>query len=153
ATSTQTGRSSIAAPRSRSRARAISTHAEADRLIRLDVVRRIRLVTTNLILAEVHRLLLHRTGSRIAATMLDRIDSSPLVRIEFATVDHHRAARRWLERLADQRITYTDALSFAVMEALRCRIAISFDRDFVVAGFRLWQGRARAREGNPSSGI
>src|SRR5262249_60862781 len=118
ATSTQTGRSSIAAPRSRSRARAISTHAEADRLIRLDVVRRIRLVTTNLILAEVHRLLLHRTGSRIAATMLDRIDSMPLVRIEFATVDHHRAARRWLERLPHPPLPHTPPFTFAPLQPL-----------------------------------
>ena len=39
----------------------------------------------------------------------------------------------------DQRITYTDAASFAVMDAERCRVAMSFDRDFRVAGFELWQ--------------
>ena len=34
---------------------------------------------------------------------------------------------------------YTDAVSFAVTEAIRCPAAIGFDHDFVVAGFRLWQ--------------
>ena len=109
-------------------------------MISLAVSRRIRLVTTNLILAECHRLLLYRAGNRVAAALLDRIDVSPLVTVAFVTADYHRAARRWLARLADQRITYTDAVSFAVMDALRCRTAMGFDRDFVVAGFRLWQG-------------
>lgn len=108
-------------------------------MIRLAVSRHVRLLTTNLILAESHRFLLHRAGNRVAAAVLDRIDASPLVTVEFVTADHHQAARRWLARLADQRITYTDAVTFAVMDALRCRTAISFDHDFVVAGFRLWQ--------------
>jgi predicted nucleic acid-binding protein len=74
----------------------------------------------------------------VAAALLDRVDASPLVTVEFVTADHHRAARRWLVRLVGQDITYTDAVSFAIMDALRCRTTISFNHDFVVAGFRLW---------------
>ena len=59
------------------------------------------------------------------------------MKIEFATASHHRAARAWLAKLHDQKISYTDAVSFAVMNALRCKTAISFDRDFALAGFRL----------------
>ena len=33
----------------------------------------------------------------------------------------------------NRRITYTDAVSFAVMESARCSSALSFDHDFVVA--------------------
>ena len=52
--------------------------------------------------------------------------------------EHDAAARRWLARLADQRITYTDAVSFAVMASHRCAAALSFDRDFTIAGFPIW---------------
>ena len=59
-----------------------------------------------------------------------------------ATVEHHGAARRWLAKLADQPISYTDAVSFAVMEALGCRVALTFDRHFAMAGFGTWRGES-----------
>ena len=71
--------------------------------------------------------------------MLARLDAVPGVTIEFATLEHHRAARQWIDRLADQRITYADAVSFAVMQTTRCTAALAFDHDFVVAGFTLWR--------------
>jgi uncharacterized protein len=120
--------------------RADRHHDTADRLFRLAAERHASLLTTNLIIAEVHRLLLHRVGIAASATFLERLDASRLLRIEFATRAHHRRARAWLARLDDQKITYTDAISFAVMESTRCRRAMSFDHDFVVAGFELWTG-------------
>ena len=114
-------------------------HAEAEALFRQVVARRSRLLTTNLVLGEVHRFLLFRAGIQPAARALDRIEASPLVSIEFATAAHHQKARAWLTRLADQRISYTDAVSFAVAEATRCQAVMSFDHDFVLAGFALWR--------------
>jgi len=84
-------------------------------------------------------LLLFRAGPRAAAEALGHVDASALVAVKFATEAHHRAARAWLAKLSDQKITYTDATSFAVMDAERCRVAMSFDKDFWVAGFELWQ--------------
>ena len=46
-------------------------------------------------------------------------------------------------KLANQAITYTDAASFAVMEALRCTEALTFDHDFLIAGFSRWSGAGR----------
>ena len=113
-------------------------HGEADALFRRAVSERVPLVTTNLVLAEVHRLLLFRAGIRAAATALDRIETSQRVRVVFPTAAHHTAARAWLARLSDQRITYTDAVSFAVMETAPCSAVLGFDRDFTVAGFTCW---------------
>jgi predicted nucleic acid-binding protein len=113
-------------------------HAEADRLLREAVAGRIRLLTTNLILAEVHRVALVRMGIRPAAMMLDRIEASRVVVLVHASAEHHRSARRWLAKLADQRISYTDGVSFAVMEAARCRDVMTFDHHFAIAGFRNW---------------
>ena len=109
-------------------------------MFRAATARRIRLVTTNLVLAETHRLLLHQAGIRPAVWALDRFEASPLLTIVFAGAEHHRAARAWLERLADQHVSYTDAVSFAVMDATRCSGAMSFDHDFLLAGFSLWFG-------------
>jgi len=104
--------------------------------------RRIPLLTTNLIVAETHRLTIHRAGVQPGLRALERMDASRGMRIHFATSDDHGAARRWLERLAPRPITYTDAVSFAVMERIRCRHVLGFDHDFVAAGFTLWRAPA-----------
>jgi predicted nucleic acid-binding protein len=121
------------------RSRRDQHHAEADRLFREALRRRIPLATTDLVLAELHRLTLFRAGVLPALRTLDRIDQSPSVTVHFAAAEHHAAARRWLERLAPHAITYTDAVSFAVMQGLRCRHALAFDHDFTAAGFELWR--------------
>jgi len=110
-------------------------HAEAERVIR-DAIRSSRLFTTNLVLAEVHRWLLFRSGPVPARAALVRIDQSGALELEFATPEHHQAALTWLARFSDQHFSYTDAVSFAVMQAIRCDVALTFDRDFTVAGFR-----------------
>jgi predicted nucleic acid-binding protein len=58
--------------------------------------------------------------------------------IEFATARHDQDARRWLMRFAGRAISDTGATSVAVMAAAGCDTALGFDRDFEVAGFRLW---------------
>ena len=121
------------------RSRRDQHHAEADRLFREALRRRIPLATTDLVLAELHRLTLFRAGVLPALRALERIDQSPSVTVHFVAAEHHAAARRWLERLAPHPITYTDAVSFAVMEGLRCRHALAFDHDFTAAGFELWR--------------
>jgi len=113
-------------------------HEGADRLFRRAIASRTPLLTTNLILAEIHRLLLHRAGSVAAAAALDKIEASPLVRMEFAGAAHHQAARTWLRKLPMHPISYADAVSFAVMESSGCTKAISFDQHFLLAGFHLY---------------
>ncbi len=108
-------------------------------MFRAAATRRARLLTTNLILAEVHRFLLFRAGIQPAAHALGRIEASPLVAIEFVTNTHHHRARARLQKLEDQPISYTDAVSFAVMQEARCRAAMSFDHDFESADFVLWR--------------
>ena len=115
-------------------------HREADDLFRRVIRDRVHLLTTNLVVAEVHRFVLHRAGIRPAALAVERIVTSRYVRIVFADAEHDRGARRWLARFSDQPITYTDAVSFVVMKAAGLRAVMTFDRDFTVAGFSLWRG-------------
>ena len=110
-------------------------HAEAERTIDQAIGARTRLVTTNLVLAEVHRWVLSRGGPAAARAVIARIEESRSLELTFARKDDHRSALTWLHRFADQHFSYTDAVSFAVMQAARCPIAFTFDRDFTVAGF------------------
>jgi predicted nucleic acid-binding protein len=121
------------------RSRRDQHHAAADSAFRAVIAQRIPLVTTNLVLAEIHRLTLFRAGLEPASRALERIDSSPSITIHFATSGDHIAARDWLARLAPRPVTYTDAVSFAVMEATKCTHVIGFDGDFAAAGFELWR--------------
>lgn len=114
-------------------------HADADRLLRAAITGKVPLLTTNLVVAEVHRLLLFRAGIKPAAVAVERIDMSPSVKVIYPDLGLHHDARKWLAKLDDQVISYTDATSFAVMKAARCRHALSFDNDFVIAGFTLWR--------------
>jgi uncharacterized protein len=110
-------------------------HEEADRGFRAIVVSKRRILTTNMVLAEIHRLLLYRAGIQAAATALRKIESSPLVEIIFADAINHQAAKDLMKKLQDHPISYTDAVSFSVMKATGCREALAYDRHFRIAGF------------------
>jgi len=114
-------------------------HTTAVALFQRAIGRRVSLLTTTLVVGEVHRLVLHRVGIKAAGAVLDAIDDSTHVQLVFPVGEHHKAARGWLERLSDQEITYADATSFAVMRAEHCPSVITFDRDFVIAGFDVWR--------------
>jgi predicted nucleic acid-binding protein len=114
-------------------------HLAAESAFNAAVAQRVALITTNLVVAEVHRFLLFRAGPAAARKALERIDASRRLKTIFVGRDHHRAAKAWLARFADQEFTYTDAVSFAVMDSERCPVAIAFDEDFSIAGFSLWR--------------
>jgi uncharacterized protein len=46
-----------------------------------------------------------------------------------------RAVEHWLRRFQDQPFSFTDAVSFAVMEQRGIREALALDHHFTVAGF------------------
>jgi len=115
-------------------------HAEADRAMRSAIEKRIGLFTTNLVVAEVHRLLVHRVGIQAGRAFLQGLGTSRHVEIAWTTEVEHAEALRWIARLADHPITYTDAVSFAAVQRRRCRTVLGFDHDFVLAGFELYTG-------------
>lgn len=121
------------------RSRRDQHHAAADRLFREALSRRVPLLTTSLVIAETHRLTLFRAGTQPARRFLELIDASPSVTVHFPGAGDHAAALRWLERLGSRPVTYTDAMSFAVMEATGCEHVLGFDEDFAAAGFTLWR--------------
>ena len=93
-------------------------------------------MTTNLVVAETHALLLRRVGGPTALTFVRTVYESPNV-VVHSTRDLEAAAERnWLARFADQDFSLTDAVSFAVMTERRIREALTLDAHFAVAGFQ-----------------
>lgn len=116
----------------------VSGHADHSRVakaLRTRIEQRRRLVTTNLVVAETHALLLRRVSRSAALTFIRTVGERPNI-VVYATPElETRAARDWLERYADQDFSLADALSFTVMTDRRIDEALTLDHHFVVAGF------------------
>lgn len=111
-------------------------HAQAAAQLRELRVGRIRLIVTDLILAELHLHLVHGLGPEIAAGHLQALKTDPLIDEVFADVKLQSSAMSdWIGRYRDQPFTFTDAMSFAVMRSEGLGTAFTFDHHFHVAGF------------------
>jgi predicted nucleic acid-binding protein len=94
-----------------------------------------RLVTTNLVVAETHALLLRRGGREPALRFLREVRSDRvLVETSTAAIER-RAVDEWLGRYQDQLFTLVDAVSFVVMTDRGIREVVALDRHFATAGF------------------
>ena len=113
-------------------------HVDAERTFIHIRKQKVPLLTTNLVVAEVQRLLLFRVGAHAARRFLALLSSAPLLTLSFPAEREHTRALAWLDRHPDQPISYTDAVSFAVMESSECRAVLSYDRHFDLAGFERW---------------
>jgi predicted nucleic acid-binding protein len=95
-------------------------------------------VTTALVLAELHTLLLRFRGPRYALEFLDSLAADRTHEV----VEVDRALRtasvdRWLRGFPDQRFSVADAVSFEVMRLRKLRRALALDTHFVVAGYEV----------------
>ncbi len=118
----------------------VSSHADHRRVAAAltDRVRgRQRVVTTNLVIGETHALLLHRVHRHAAHAFLTMVRQSPNVVIYCDAELEEAAITRWLEPYADQPLSLCDAVSFATMSTRRIKEALTLDRHFAVAGFRV----------------
>jgi predicted nucleic acid-binding protein len=104
-----------------------------------DLTRRgVVLVTTNLVVAEMHALTVRERGPAAGCALLDAIHSDPAYRIITVTRElESDATDRWLRPFRDQRFSLTDAVSFEVMRVEGIVEVLTLDRHFVVAGYRL----------------
>lgn len=90
------------------------------------------LITTLLVIAEIHALVLQRMGQATALNVVKTIlESVEIVPIEPSDIVK---ALGILERYADKDFSLTDAISFAVMERLGIKVALAVDKHFVEYG-------------------
>lgn len=94
-----------------------------------------RLYTSNFVLDETLTLLGRRANYAFAAERGAAIYASQALRILRPDEADERVALELFAKYADQRVSFTDAVSFALMRRHRLERAFSFDRHFAHAGF------------------
>jgi hypothetical protein len=110
-------------------------HRKVSGALRQRIERGARIVTTNLIVAETHALLLRRTSRKVALTFVREVRRAPNIVIASSAEYEESAVTDWLEKFDDQFFSLTDAVSFAVMSDRGVREALALDHHFAVAGF------------------
>lgn len=96
------------------------------------------LVTTALVIAEMHVLLVKFSGPAVALSFLDGVAADATHEVVDVDRDLRLAAiERWVRRFADQDLSLTDAVSFEVMRRRKLRRALALDRHFAVAGYEM----------------
>jgi predicted nucleic acid-binding protein len=102
------------------------------------VAKRTTFTTTNLVVAEMHILIVRERGAAAGCALLDAIYTDPLYQVVSVDRDlESEATDRWLRRFADQRFSLTDAVSFEIMRRERIKDALALDKHFEIAGYRL----------------
>jgi predicted nucleic acid-binding protein len=94
-----------------------------------------RLFTSNFVLDEAFTLLARRAGYQFASERARNIYESKVLVILRPDRDDELKALVCLEKYADQKISFTDCVSFALMKQRRIKRVFSFDHHFERAGF------------------
>ncbi len=127
---------------------ALSVKEAHHRAARAEYMRHIetgtRLVTTNLVVAEMQILLSRYRGIGDGLHFLDSLYQDPTHEVVFVDRDLERSAvDRWLRRFCDQKLSLADAVSFEVMRLQRIRQALALDEHFELAGYSITIARER----------
>ena len=97
----------------------------------------VSLITSNHVIEETLTLLARRLGYAFAADMATRFYSSKKLDIIAASREDELNAIHYFRKFADQSISFTDCISFAIMNRNLISTAFTFDRHFQQAGFNV----------------
>ncbi|HNU98723.1 MAG: PIN domain-containing protein [Verrucomicrobia bacterium] len=98
----------------------------------------VRLYSSEHVLDEAVSLLIRQAGAEYAARWArDHLASEEIVWLNTSREDWHDALR-WLEKFSDQKLSFTDCLSFSLMRREGIPSVFGFDRHFALAGYELW---------------
>jgi uncharacterized protein len=106
---------------------------EYTRLIRA----RYLLVTTNLVIAEAYIVIRRMGGHAPAMHLLSSLRGSPRLSRVNSDARLESLAEAILGKYADQDFSYTDAVSFALMQEQGIQEAFTFDNHFANLGFQM----------------
>jgi hypothetical protein len=95
------------------------------------------LVSSDYVLAETLTLIRMRLGLRAASRWWNQVEASSRLRCEWMDLARCEKARRWFFSWKDKDFSFTDCTSFVIMRELRLREALTVDRHFRQAGFRI----------------
>ncbi len=95
-----------------------------------------RLVATDYVVAETVNLANARGGSIVGRRVLDLMEQSAGIRIEWIGIARFELTKAFFRKHADHHYSFTDCTSFVIMRELRISEALTADRHFPEAGFR-----------------
>ena len=95
-------------------------------------------MTSNFVLDEALTLLGRRVSYPFAAQRAASWWGSDVLTIVRSEERDELAAVELFRKFADQGVSFTDCISFALMRRNRVRSAFTFDRHFSAAGFEVW---------------
>jgi len=98
---------------------------------------KLRCATSTLVLDETFTLLARLAGNAFAAERARNIYASPSLKLLRPDAATETRALEFFTKYADKKISFTDAISFALMRKERIRRAFTFDRHFSDAGFQV----------------
>jgi uncharacterized protein len=108
-----------------------------------------RCFTSNFVLDETFTLLGRRTSYAFAAAQARSLYTSRVLEILRPTPEDEIRALERFEKLADQKVSFTDCISFVLMRREGLQRVFSFDRHFIHAGFRTWPDYGYVHEPPP----
>jgi predicted nucleic acid-binding protein len=112
-------------------------HAEASAAYRTLLTGTQRLITTDLIVAELHALSIARVHPRFGLELVDRLLTSDRIEVMAAGNDGIVLAADLLRRRPDRAYSLADAVSFVLMRDLSINRAFTLDADFAAEGFEI----------------
>jgi predicted nucleic acid-binding protein len=95
-----------------------------------------KLVVTDYVVAETVNLANARGGSIVGRRVLDLVEQSAGIRLEWIGIARFELSKAFFRRHADHHYSFTDCTSFVIMRELRISEALTTDRHFPEAGFR-----------------
>jgi len=96
-----------------------------------------RLVTSDYIVTEAINLANARGGTNVALRILDLLERTAGIRLEWSGSLRFEASKAFFRRHADRRYSFTDCSSFVLMRELKVTDALTTDHHFGEAGFRI----------------
>lgn len=97
-----------------------------------------RCYTSNFVLDETFTLLARRTCYTFAAQRARALLASEALKILRPTYEDELNAVELFEKFADQSVSFTDCVSFALMRKRKIWRVFTFDQHFMLAGFAPW---------------
>jgi predicted nucleic acid-binding protein len=94
-----------------------------------------RLLATDYIIVETVNLANARSGLGVAIRVLDLLEQSAGIRIEWIGTARFDMTKAFFRKHADHAYSFTDCTSFVVMRELKLSQALTSDRHFTEAGF------------------
>ena len=114
-----------------------SRHAAAAEAYRTIIERGGLIVTSELMVAEMHFLTVRHRGTEAGIQLLEELHRDPTHEIRYVDRELERQAiDRWLRPFPERTLSLADAVSFEIMRTEGIGTALALDSRFRTAGFR-----------------